>query len=371
MKRWWERLVSGESERATPSEKGRYAVFCLLFCLLRVISVPYHLISQLQLSRRQAKRSREWKAKVISIGNITVGGSGKTPITIYLADLLHRQGKKVAVIHSGYGRREKEEYIIEPGSTTNYTIAQIGDEVSMMREKLPFAGFAVGANKKQMVKLADRQLKPDIILIDDGFQRLDIEKDIDLVIISSHLLRQAAGEIRRTTCHPFPRGILRESISSLERANVLFVMKENENESDFDKILEAHNSAARVLPWTMSIAGVEIDGEIEDLSVLNGKRPYVFAAIGSFYRMLRMLNKRGITIAEKRNFGDHHTYTEKDFSRLKRWSDHYSADCYLTTAKDMVKLQPEVLDKPVYCLHLDLQPEDSAGLEQMIEMVVS
>ena len=371
MKRWWEWLISGADRNRPGDAGGRSWVFCWLFGLLRIMSVPYHLISKVQLSRRLKKRSRDWKAKVISIGNITVGGSGKTPLAIYLADLINRQDKKVVIVHSGYGRRLNEECVIVPGEISRYTAAQIGDEVAMMGQRLPFAGFAVGANKKRMVTRADLMLKPDIILIDDGFQRLDIAKDLDIVIISSDLLSQFSGETAPTSRYLFPRGVLRESIESLQRADLIFLLKESEAGSDYSDLLKTYNNRAIIVPWAMALEGVEIDGDIKDLSILNGRRPYVFASIGSFYRMIRMLKTNGVAMAGDQNFGDHHNYVEKDFHDLRRRSDHYSADCYLTTAKDMVKLSPEALDKPVYCLQLGLRPVDNAGLKHVIGMVLS
>jgi tetraacyldisaccharide 4'-kinase len=306
---------------------------------------------------------------VISIGNITVGGSGKTPITIHLAELLQKSGKRVAIVHSGYGRRDKQEYIVEPGKISDFTVDQIGDEISMMEARLSQVGFAVGANKKRMVKQVDEKFRPDAILIDDGFQRLDIEKDIDIVIISSNLLQQAAIAIRRLTCHLFPRGILREPLSSLERANVIYLIKENKGESDFSESLKDYNSAARIFPWTMSISGIEIDGNVEPLTALSGKRPCVFASIGSYNRLIRMLAYNAINISGDYNFGDHHQYKDQDYARLKRISDRHSADCYLTTAKDMVKLPPTGLDKPVYCLQLEVRPDDEKALNELIGMI--
>jgi tetraacyldisaccharide 4'-kinase len=218
-----------------------------------------------------------------------------------------------------------------------------------------------------MVRLADEKLNPDIIIIDDGFQRTDIDTDINILILPSQLLKEASGESRRITCYPFPRGVLREPIASLQRADQFFVIKEMEDESDFSAFLKKYNSRAMVIPWTMSFSEVKVNGATEAFSNLKDKRPYLFASIGSYYRLLRMVRNYGIDPPGDYNFGDHHSYSEKDFRNLKRWSDHHSADCYLTTAKDMVKLPPDGLDKPVYCLKLNIRPDNESGLEEILD----
>jgi len=364
VKRWWEKLV-----HADPGDRN--VVDNVMLGLLQLLSIPFRVVSRLQLHRRHAHVSCQWTARVISVGNITVGGSGKTPITIHLARLIIDRGKRVAIVHSGYGRRENRDYFIEPGGAGQYTPGQIGDEVLMMQAELPEAAFAVGHDKKEMVRLADRKFHPDIILMDDGYQRRDIAKEIDIAVIASGLIAQDAGLVPRTTCFQFPRGVLREPMAALKRADLIFIVADDDIGEDYDKTLKAYNSQAETILWKREIGTIVHNEQNHDIDYLSGYRPFVFASIGSFSLMMKMIRGKGNFVAGHYNFGDHHTYNEKDYRQLGNLSDAAGADCYLTTAKDMVKLPPSGLDKPVYYLRLEMIPDRPDRLAQLVEQELS
>ncbi|MEZ5359904.1 MAG: tetraacyldisaccharide 4'-kinase [Candidatus Zixiibacteriota bacterium] len=347
MSKFWEVIINSRG-------KDRFYCFPFLF-LFRIIAPVYQLFSRQNLEKRKMRCSREWKARVISIGNITVGGSGKTPIIVRLARGFLAAGKKIAIVHSGYGRESKDDFIIPANSSETFTPKQIGDETAMMRLMLPSVGFAVGRNKKAMVIAADRELAPDIILIDDGFQRLDIEKDVDIAIVSSELFPECDDKAGRKKLRLFPAGILREQISALERAHVIFSVTDSEQ---LASNLIAYSIDKPVFDWQMRFAGIyRGDKKIADETIRQLK-PLVFAGIGSFGRMLEMIEQEGIPVKRSHNFGDHYRYDTLDFEHLKYMREEAKADCYLTTAKDLVKLPPIGLDAPLYCLAFDATPLD-------------
>lgn len=351
MKRFWELVVNA---------RGADRIYCLPFLLLfRLVTPLYQFFSRRQLRSRRDACSGEWQTKVISVGNITVGGSGKTPVVMYLAQRLLAAGERVAIVHSGYGRKRADNLLFDSEQGKAYPVDQLGDEVAMMARMLPNTVFAVGRDKKKMVMLADREYRPGVILIDDGYQRLDIRKNVDIAVVAAELLNPDAPG-RRSRCHLFPGGTLRERMSSLARADALFVTGTARELSLIKDVamLRTYNSEAPMASWELTLAEVEHEGNIFPLDTLRERRPYLFAGIGSYERLTNMIGESALTISGDYSFGDHADYDRSDFEMLRRLSDGAGADCYLTTAKDRVKLPSGGLDKPLYCLLLQAQPID-------------
>ena len=364
MKRFWELVMSS---------RGADRVYCLPFALLfRLMTPLYQFFSRRQLESRHKACSGGWQARVISVGNITVGGSGKTPIVIYLAQQFLSGGKKVAIVHSGYGRMKKNDLLFNSAKGREYPIDRIGDEVAMMAQMLPNVAFAVGRDKKTMVTMVDREHKPDVILIDDGYQRLDIKKDLDIAVVGAELLIHDTSVWKRLL-HLFPGGILREPMSALARADALFLAGSAPDLSLIKDIamLRTYNSRAAMVSWQLGVTEVECDGNNLPVKTLRERRPYLFAGIGSYARLKNMIKDLDLNLAGDYDFGDHFDYDRSDFEMLKRLSDGTGADCYLTTAKDRVKLPGSGLDKPLYCLLLRAQPTDRHVVDGLLGLDLS
>lgn len=348
--------------KATAARGWPRALWSPLLALLRLITPVYQWFSRRHLAQRQASRSSVGRATVISVGNITVGGSGKTPVVIHLAERLIARGKKVVVIHSGYGRRSRDNAFIDYGRGSDCSVDAVGDEVAVMARRLPAAAFAVGRDKKRLAQDADRRLAPDVIVIDDGYQRLDIHKRMDIVLIGPETLS------RRLAL--FPRGALRERPETLCRADVVFVMHPDDGKRPeaIEAAIRRYNPAAPILPWRLKLEGAEINGKTVGLDALADTRWYLFAGIGSFSRMYDMVTRAGIHLAGWRDFGDHHRYSRADIDRLRRAAAECGADGYLTTAKDAVKLSGQRFDRPVYTLRLAAEPDDPTALDRIVEL---
>lgn len=355
MSKFWEVIINSRG-------KDRFYCFPFLFLFLLITPI-YQFFSRRHLRKRQQERSREWKARVISIGNITVGGSGKTPIIVRLAKEFVASGKRVAVVHSGYGRECKDDFIIPADSSEEYTPRRIGDETAMMRRMLPSVGFAVGRDKKGMVIAADRELAPDIILIDDGFQRLDIEKDVEIAIVSDELFPEKSHKAGCKKLRLFPAGILREPVEALERADILFTTGRVD---DMKRNLEHISVSKPLYDWRIEFDGIYDGAERLSPNVVKGLKPLLFVGIGSFARLLDMIEKAEIAVKSSHNFGDHYRYDKLDFEQLREMRKEAKADCYLTTAKDLVKLPSGGLDAPLYCLALDATPNDESIFSRLM-----
>ena len=355
MNRFWEIIVTS---------RGRDRFYCFPFLLMLSIITPiYQMISRIVLRRRRCHRSGGWNGAVISVGGLTVGGSGKTPIIGWLAGYFLRAGKSVTIVHSGYGRRDRTPLIIPAGQKAS--VAQAGDETAMLMKLWPGAAFAVGADKKKMVARADQVLNPEIILIDDGYQRLDIEKRIDIAVVRPELFLQNAGVHRRLRL--FPSGILREPLSALARADAVFIAVDEQTPIDTIKDeIRCYSPNVPVIVWHFRLNGAVREGGLIANEELRSRRLFLFAGIGSYDRLRRMLSGVGIVPVGDYNFGDHYDYDQMDFAMLKTLSDAARAEGYLTTAKDGVRLPVGGLDKPVYCLALEVVPESESEIERLL-----
>lgn len=355
MNRFWELIIYSQG-------KERFYCFPFLF-LFKIITPIYQFFSRRNLRRRAKNCSGGYKARVISLGNITVGGTGKSPLTVWLAQQFIDRGKKVVIVHSGYGRKSRDDLVIGYGEGCNFDVDQIGDESTMMAIMVPKAGLAVGRDKKYLVKAADDRLKPDVILIDDGYQRLDIAKDLDIAVVNPLTLGLDRTGKGRRLLSAFPGGILREAVDSLSRADAIFVTG-IEGEAGSREIKTAagkYNSSAPVIGWRMSLAGAWLDGEFVDLEEVKKLRPLLFAGIGSYDRLKTMCRRAGIEPADDYGFGDHMDYDKMDIENIINLAKAAKADCYLTTAKDMVKLSSRSFDRPLYCLDLAVEPDEAVA----------
>ncbi len=187
---------------------------------LFVISLLYGGVVKLRefFYKKKMLKSERLPCKVISVGNVTVGGTGKTPMTIYVAELLNRLGYKVAILSRGYkGGAEKTGGIVSDGRTIFMEPDMSGDEPFMLAAKLKNTPVIVGKNRFEAGMLAIKKFKPDIIVLDDAFQHLKLVRDINLVLSDC---RRPFGNT-----HMLPRGTLREPLSALLRGDAFILTR--------------------------------------------------------------------------------------------------------------------------------------------------
>ena len=193
------------------SREGRHR-FLSLASVLHILSLFYGLVLKLRefCYGRHILTPRRLPCNVISIGNITAGGTGKTPMTIYVAELLKTLGYRVAILSRGYkGGSEKEIRVVSDGQKILMTPTMAGDESYLMAIRLSDVPIVVGRNRFAAGSLAVKRFQPDVIVLDDAFQHVKLQRDIDLVLVDR---AQPFGN-----GHVLPRGSLREPVSSLRR----------------------------------------------------------------------------------------------------------------------------------------------------------
>ena len=280
---------------------------------------------------------------VISVGNLTVGGTGKTPMVLWIAERLLAQGKRVAILSRGYrGSR---------GTS---------DEVELMRERLGTrVTFGVGENRFVEGKRLEEQ-GIDVFLLDDGFQHLQLARDLDIVLVD------ASRPERREWL--LPAGRLREPRSALNRADlVVFTRMENQ-----DLALLAMQRVAKfpIFPATTRLLGFRVhsgDGSLKTRAELGGDHFFAFCGIGNARAFFRDLERWGVVLAGSATFRDHHRYTTEDVERLERNAVRAGAKVLVTTEKDAQNLrQARFVRFPVFIAVIELAIPDEKQFLKVI-----
>jgi tetraacyldisaccharide 4'-kinase len=332
--------------------------------LLTVLSFLYLVVIQARffLYRIRVLRSRSVTAWVISVGNITLGGTGKTPVVERLARLLHSRGRKVAVISRGYRRktgprwrRFKEKILGAPttrmvsdGRNILLNSRVAGDEPYLLAANLEGVPVLINRNRVKAAHYAIRRLKADTIILDDGLQYLGLKRDLDIVLVD--------GQYPFGDGRIFPRGILREPLRNLSRADLLLITKARAGgQEELKEKLRRYNQRAEILecrhnPVYLRDIRTSIKASLE---FIKGSKAATLAGIANPYGFERMLKKLGVEVIYSRHFADHHFYTQQELIDILNRASRRGAEILLTTEKDAVRfprLPPGKI--PVFFLRL-------------------
>ena len=313
---------------------------------LSAISIIYGGSVKLRgtLYKKGILQSKRLPCPVISIGNITVGGAGKTPMTIYIAELIKHLGYSVAIISRGYkGRLEKIGGIVCNGRTICMGPEKAGDEPFMIAKRLKTVPVIVGQNHFKAGTLAIKEFNPDILLLDDGFQHLKLNRDLDLVLLD-HNSPFGNG-------HIFPKGTLREPIFSLYRGDAVILTRSDFIKTDslvrlkgmmknkpifksthvpyIYKIIETYNTSPH--PETKGLFS-------RDFDIFNGKRVFAFSGIAKNDDFRQTVESFKCEIAGFSGFPDHHQYSAIELGEIVKSAMDLSADFIFTTEKDYVRI---------------------------------
>lgn len=268
---------------------------------------------------------------IVSIGNLTVGGTGKTPMALWLAQALQERGYRVGILTRGYKGTKTNLTVVGTAGRPLVTPEEVGDEAVMMAQRFPGVVIA-GRDRVAAATRAHEEFGLDVAILDDGFQYRRLYRDADILLVSA----------QATNNHwVLPAGPFREPLTAAPRADLLVWTKSAEAEDPPSTSVVAPNRATTVfsgnLTPTAFVSAVNGDRPQYSLAAVAGQR--VLAVIGiaapaSFYRML---HEWDATITEVLEFPDHHNYTQADWQRITQLSK--KCDLIVTTEKDLVKLE--------------------------------
>ncbi len=291
-------------------------------------------------------KSHSLGVPTISVGNITVGGTGKTPLVAYIAKVLADKGEKVCIISRGYKREnEKERVLVSDGKEILADVKKAGDEPFELAKNLLGKAIVVSdANRVEAGHWANDKFGITVFLLDDAFQHLKVKRDLDIVTIDA--------------TNPFgnkktlPAGILREPIQNLVRADLIIITRANliNNINNLKSEIKKYNQTAQIISSQNKFAQVSaFEGTNSNLVLKKDSTSYLaFCALGNPNNFFEQLRKENFKLAHTKSFTDHHFYTQKDIDKLENLVREKKADALITTVKDAVKLKGLSLKLPCH-----------------------
>ena len=298
---------------------------------------------------------------VVSVGNLTLGGTGKTPLVMYVARHLMGMGRKPAIVSRGYkGTARKRVNVVSDTKSVLLNAGAAGDEPRLLAESLHGVPVLTGPKRRIVGRYAIDKFHCDSIVLDDGFQHLAVERDLDLVLFSA---RTFLGD-----GWVFPGGQLRESFSSLDRADgfvITGVDASTKDRSDSFKRFLRHNFPAKTvfmgdfLPVCMLHSQKAKTFAIDKAK---GLYLYGFAGIANPSSFRHSLHKENFKLVGFESFRDHHKYSLRDIDNLVKAARAKKAQALITTEKDFVKLKGQFEDFPLLALKVELFMEEDFDL---------
>lgn len=343
---------------------GKHPLSAVGIPFLGILSLPYSAAVRMNWSlyRSGILRQSNPPLPVVSVGNISLGGTGKTTVCSYLARRFMQANLRPGIVLRGYGRRGNGPLLVSDGPALNATPEDAGDEAWLLAQMLPECPVAVAKRRERAVQMLHERTEANIVLFDDGFQYYRMARDIDLVLLDA---ARPPGSERL-----FPAGYLREPYSHLARATDVWITHCNVADETAighcEQIAEKHAPQAAVARTSHVMRRLtDWSGNEVELEALRGYNIVAVAGLGnpqSFFDMVERLVQRRIqTVA----FDDHHRYTPQDWERI---SDAVGEDpAVVTTPKDAVKLPDPPERLHVHVLHPTIRIE--TGQEACADLI--
>jgi len=330
--------------------------------ILPPLSVLYGAVTRTRLSlyRRGTFHSTKLDRPVISIGNITTGGTGKTPLVEWVARTVATAGKKVCILTRGYGRDNPDRMVVvSDGKTVVGSPSESGDEPFLLATNL-LGVAAVISNADRVAAAAEaiKQFDTDCFVLDDGFQHLRLERDLNIVTIDA--TNPWGGR------HLLPYGHLREPLSGLSRANCIVITR-TDQVNDIDGLrseIRKHAGDVPIFQSRMRTARITPLHQTSDALI-----PPVaaFCAVGNSRSFFNAIEHESVL---QKAFPDHHRYSQGDVDSLIDEARRTGANSLITTAKDAVKLRSLTFSLPCYVLEIEPQIENADELIGLIRSVL-
>jgi tetraacyldisaccharide 4'-kinase len=309
--------------------------------------------------KRDLARRQRLESPVISIGNITAGGTGKTPIVLYVAEKLKQAGWNPGILTRGYGRHSPYQHdALAAGMRV--PVQRSGDEPQIYL-RAGVAPVGIGANRWHAGRMLEQQFGVNVLLLDDGFQHVRLERRIDIVLVDAS--NPLGGGFA------LPLGRLREPIAGLARAGIMVITRSDSGRlvESAEQLLRRHNPCApifraRVLPeaWV-----AHLSGETTPAASLPFSRVAAFCGLGNPHSFWSTLAVLGCKVVDRLSFDDHHVYKPRELRAISHQFRQAGAEAVLTTEKDMVNLCDGcgrlLAPLPLYWLRIGVHVEEEAA----------
>ena len=321
--------------------------------ILPPLSTLYGAVTRTRLAlyQRGTFRTTRLERPVISVGNITAGGTGKTPLVEWVAKTVAATGKRVCILTRGYGRENpQQQVVVSDGNTILATPAEAGDEPYLLANNL-LGSVAVisNADRASAGRYAIENFNTDCFVLDDGFQHLRLARDLNIVTIDA-TNPWGGGKL-------LPHGRLREPLSGLIRADCVVLTR-------CDQVGSVETIRTQITDF---FRGPTFESSMRAVNALVTTGPVAaFCAVGNPRSFFTQLRKHGYELALEKAFTDHHAYTQKDVDELVAAATRAGAKGLVTTAKDAVKLRSLSFSLPWHVLQIEIEIKNEAELADLI-----
>lgn len=340
--------------------------------IIKIMVFPFVLIYSLVVKTRNklfdkgVYKTEKVDAKVISIGNITVGGSGKTPTVVYVTKLLKKNNVKVGILSRGYRRKSKGYLLVSDGKEIKTSVDKAGDEIYL--EAIECGTPAAVAERRvegARKFLSDVQL--EAIVLDDAFQHRWIHRDLDILLFDQRFLLKL-GKLEQKL---LPSGEMRESFDAIKRADIVIINRKFEEKKAIPEKLKKHFGNVPLFFASYKPTGFfdVKDNAFFPMEEFHGQKSLVVSGIARPFSFLHILENNNIDISNKLLFPDHKYYKETEVEKIRKAFYETNSHSVITTQKDAVKLSKyskQLDDIDIYYLKIEIVFEDENNFEKHI-----
>ncbi len=340
--------------------------------LLRIILLPlvpvYAVVIKVRnkFFDKDIFKAKKVDAKVISVGNITIGGSGKTPLVIYLANLLKKYSKSVGVLSRGYGRKSKGYLLVSDGKKIFTTVDLSGDEIfhTAMECNIP---AAVSESRFEGAKKLIKETGVNVLILDDAYQHRWIKRDINILICEQRFL-QETGLMNQCL---LPSGNMREPLNSIKRADAVILNRKFSKKKDIPSKLSNYFEGKKIFDGYYAAIGF---GDIKnhskyELEEFHGQQSLIVSGVANPFSFLNILRQVHINTDNKLIFKDHKDYSSKEVQLIRKKFYSTNSHSVITTEKDAVKLtkfSKELDDIDIFFLKIELKIDNEKSFTDFI-----
>ena len=343
-----------------------------MFKLVKILLAPLVIVYSTIINARNYLfnnhffRVRKVDAKVISIGNLTVGGSGKTPAVIYLTRTLKKMGKNVGVLSRGYRRKSSGYLLVSDGKEIKTTVDKCGDEMYLTAEEC-HVPCAVAERRVPGAKKFLHDVKLDTIVLDDAFQHRWIHRDLNILMFDQRFVK-IAGRLEQKL---LPLGIMREPFSEIKRADVVIINRKFSEKTEIPPKLKKYFEGKPVFYAYYKAEGFYDvkDHKFYSIEDFLGQKSLVISGIAQPYSFIKILQQNKIDTKNKLFFPDHKKYSVKEVQLIRKRFYDTNSYSVITTQKDAVKLTRyanELDDIDIYYLKIGLEIEDNDEFKSLL-----
>ncbi|MEW5974332.1 MAG: tetraacyldisaccharide 4'-kinase [Acidobacteriota bacterium] len=338
--------------------------------VLGLLSRLYGMIVWIRagLYSRGILATRHLRCPVISVGNLTMGGAGKTPAVIALGKILQAGGLRVSVLLRGYkGKHRGGPLLVSDGVRITSSAVESGDEAQLLAKRLPGAVVVVSKDRAKGGAWVENQLPVDVHLLDDGYQHLGLHRDLNVLLIDT------SNPITEDSL--FPLGRLREPLSGVRRSDlvVLTRVRPGAEHNELVSVIRSHHPHLRQVTSGLTFSGATIyqEGKAEDVSGLEGTVGVAVAGIACPGQFFDCLENWGVRLLGRRAFPDHHRYRAQDVERIQDDCRRFGAEVVLMTEKDAENCDVFSFSPlKVMVVRVELKFADEAAVRELLNAAI-